>query len=151
MTPTPQQAESPLPAQQLLFTDAANAGRHGGPPRTRGATATPQELHELVRRLDGLELHLERLDTLLTELVELVTVKGTVKEFYTTDEAAVLLGKRPFTVRNWCRLGRVNAVKARAGRGVEEEWRIAHAEILRIQNEGLLPPAEPARGLPRLR
>ncbi len=150
MTPTPQQADSATLAQQLLF-DPASGRQRDRPTRPRRAPDTPPELHDLARRLDGLELHLERLETLLTELVELVTVKGTVKEFYTTEEAAVLLGKRPFTVRNWCRLGRVNAVKSRAGRGGEEEWRIAHAEVLRIQNEGLLPPAEPERGLPRLR
>jgi hypothetical protein len=151
MTPTPLQVESPPPAQQLLFADAATRGRRGRTPRPHRATNTPPDLEELARRLDGLELHLDKLETLLTEFFEFVTVKGTVKEFYTTEEAAILLGKRPFTVRNWCRLGRVNAVKARAGRGGEEEWRIAHAEILRIQNEGLLPPAKPARGLPRLR
>ena len=105
----------------------------------------------MAEQLAGLELHLDRLETLLKDLVELVSVKGTVKEFYTTEDVAVLLGKRPYTVRNWCRLGRVIAQKAQAGRGGEEEWRISHEELVRIQNEGLLPPPERPRPLPRLR
>ncbi|MBX9583978.1 MAG: helix-turn-helix domain-containing protein [Gemmataceae bacterium] len=61
------------------------------------------------------------------------------KEFYTTAEAAAILGRRPFTVREWCRHGRVNAVKADCGRGATEEWRISRAELDRIRNDGLLP------------
>lgn len=61
-----------------------------------------------------------------------------VKECYTTAEAARLLGKRPYTVREWCRLKRVRAEKTWAGRGQDDEWRISHEELLRIQNEGLL-------------
>ena len=52
-------------------------------------------------------------------------------------ELAQLLGKQPFTVRNVCRLGRVHA-EQRMGSG-RREWMIAHAELVRYQNEGLLP------------
>jgi hypothetical protein len=62
------------------------------------------------------------------------------KESYTTAEAAAILGKRPFTVREWCRHGRVNADKAGCGRGDSEEWRISRTELDRIRNDGLLPP-----------
>ena len=38
-----------------------------------------------------------------------------VLEFYAPAEAAAFLGKAEFTVREWCRLGRVNAAqRARA-------------------------------------
>jgi hypothetical protein len=79
---------------------------------------------------------LERIESMLRELVE---QKQTAKEFFTTAEAAELLGKRPFTVREWCRHGRVNAEKRECGRGMEGEWMIQRSEIERIRNFGLLP------------
>jgi hypothetical protein len=76
---------------------------------------------------------------ILEELLERSVAQPVAKEFYSTQEAAKLLGKRPYTVREWCRLGRVHAEKTHAGRGLDEEWRISHQELKRIQNEGLLP------------
>jgi len=67
-----------------------------------------------------------------------------VKDWYTTDEVAGRLGKAEFTDWGWCRLGRVHADKQRSGRGNSHSWVISHAELLRIQREGLLPP--PRRG-----
>ncbi|MAT73486.1 MAG: hypothetical protein CMJ58_28725 [Planctomycetaceae bacterium] len=64
------------------------------------------------------------------------------KESYSTQEIASILGRKPYTVREWCRLRRINATKAMCGRGCEEEWRVSHDELVRIQNEGLLPPPE---------
>jgi hypothetical protein len=87
-----------------------------------------QLLHELCDRL-------QRVEEALHQLVR----ERTVKEWYTTAEAAALLGKAEFTVREWCRLGRVHAEKRACGRGYAQEWIIAHAELLRIQNHGLLP------------
>ena len=61
------------------------------------------------------------------------------KERYTVAEAAELLGKRPFTIREWCRLKRIHAEKRRCGRGRTSEWVIARSEIERYMNDGLLP------------
>ena len=83
----------------------------------------------------------ERMDT-LEALFRTLVAQKTVKESYTTQEAAKILEKRPYTVREWCRNRRVNAYKPGCGRGAEEEWRITHDELVRIQNEGLLPPPE---------
>lgn len=44
-----------------------------------------------------------------------------------------------FTVREWCRLGRIRAEKGQSGRGAFPAWVIAHQELLRYQREGLLP------------
>lgn len=65
--------------------------------------------------------------------------KQTIKDFYSTDEVARRLGKADFTCREWCRLGRVNATKRFSGRGKHPSWVISHAELLRIEKEGLLP------------
>lgn len=78
---------------------------------------------------------LERIEQLLDELLQ----QRMVKEVYSTGEVAKLLDRAEWTVRNWCRMGRVMAEKIGFGRGKSEEWRISHSELLRIQNEGLLP------------
>jgi hypothetical protein len=61
------------------------------------------------------------------------------KEFYSTKEAAKILKRRPFTVRQWCNLGRIDAAKAEGGRGKFGEWLIPLPEIRPIKSEGLPP------------
>lgn len=91
------------------------------------------------KHVDEINQRLAALEGLLQQLVS----GARTKEFYTTREAAELLGKAEFTVREWCRLGRVNAEKKKAGRGVASEWIISHTELTRIRNEGLLPVERP--------
>lgn len=69
----------------------------------------------------------------------LLLKQQTVREFYTVKQVAEMLGKKEYTVREWCRLGRLAAKKLPGGRGNEGEWRIPHEELERYQNEGLLP------------
>jgi hypothetical protein len=47
--------------------------------------------------------------------------------------------KQPFTVREWCRNGRINGDKSGSGRGSHASWVIIHEELLRYQREGLIP------------
>jgi excisionase family DNA binding protein len=102
----------------------------------RGAGAVGEdgsgEAAALLRQL------LHRVDRIEAKLEDLVTQKA-VKEWYTVPEAAALLNREKFTVREWCRLGRVRAEKMEAGRGPASEWLIPHAELVRYRNEGLLP------------
>lgn len=79
-----------------------------------------------------------QLDRIEQTLQLLLTQKQT-KEFYSTREVAELLNKAEFTVREWCRHGRVLAEKRMTGRGRSKEWMISHDEVVRIQNEGLYP------------
>jgi hypothetical protein len=88
---------------------------------------TPQN-DEFLARLVAIE-------TLLATLI----AQRTVKEWYSTAEVAGILGKAEFTVREWCRLGRIRAEKKKSGRGPASEWNISHAELTRVRNEGLLP------------
>jgi len=83
---------------------------------------------------------LERLEDMLTVLVE----RQTVKDFYEIEEFAKLVGKSCFTCREWCRLGRIRADKKLSGRGAYARWVVPHAELLRYQKEGLLPMQRPA-------
>ena len=84
---------------------------------------------------------LERIESLLALLVE----RQQTREWYTTEELARLLGKAEFTVREWCRLGRIRAVKRQSGRGAHPAWVISHEELRRYQKEGLLPLPSPVR------
>jgi hypothetical protein len=83
---------------------------------------------EILQRLDRIECALQAL-----------VAQQTVKDYYTTAEVAEFLGKAEFTVREWCRLGRVKAEKRACGRGNSQEWMISHDELERIRCEGLLP------------
>lgn len=84
---------------------------------------------------------LNRIEQMLQTLIE----QRTIKEWYSTAEVAKLLGKAEFTVREWCRLGRVHAKKKTCGRGSTSEWIISHDELTRVRNEGLLPETNPYR------
>ncbi len=82
-----------------------------------------------------LTLRLDRIESLLSSLIE----HETKKDYYSTAEVAKILSRTDWTVREWCRLGRVWAEKRKCGRGVAKEWMISHEELTRIRNEGLLP------------
>lgn len=112
--------------------------RANGHARSNGHRVAPvpdATTKELVERVAALE-------KTIGELRDCILQGQTSKESYSTQEVASILGRKPYTVREWCRLRRINATKAMCGRGCEEEWRVSHDELVRIQNEGLLPPPE---------
>lgn len=84
---------------------------------------------------EAIEQRLERIEQLLKALAE----RQAVKAWYTTEEFARIVAKAEFTVREWCRHGRVRAEKRSSGRGAHPAWVISHDELLRYQREGLLP------------
>ena len=88
----------------------------------------------------SIEQRLDKIESLLTSLVE----RQSVKNHYEVEEFARLVGKAPFTVREWARLGRIKADKRMSGRGAFASWVISHDEMLRYQREGLLPQLRPA-------
>jgi hypothetical protein len=92
---------------------------------------------------DELLARLAKIETLLASLVE----QRTDKDWYSTAEVAAILGKAEFTVREWCRLGRVKAEKKKCGRGIAGEWIVSNSELQRVRNEGLLPDPRPYRHL----
>lgn len=78
---------------------------------------------------------LDRIEAMLKALLD----RETAKEFYEIDEFARLVGKAPYTVREWARRGRIKAGKRQSGRGASCAWAICHAELLRYRKDGLLP------------
>ena len=91
-------------------------------------------MHELLEEHEIIE-RLERIETALRALTE----QRQVQKWYDTATAAKILGKAAYSVREWCRLGRVRAEKRACGRGTSKEWMISHEELMRIKAEGLLP------------
>jgi hypothetical protein len=90
--------------------------------------------------MNTIEERLEKIEAMLAILVE----RQTVRDWYTTEQMAELLGKSDFTVREYCRLGRLNAEKRVSGRGKYPQWVVSHEEYRRYQKEGLLPVHCPA-------
>jgi hypothetical protein len=78
---------------------------------------------------------LEHIEAMLLLLVE----RQTMREWYTTHEFARAVGKAEFTIREYCRLGRLRAEKRQNGRGAYPQWVLSHAELERYQRTGLLP------------
>jgi Helix-turn-helix domain len=85
--------------------------------------------------MSTIDERLDRIESLLAALVE----QKLVKDYYTTAEVGKILDKSDYTVREWCRQGRVHGSKRECGRGTASEWVISRAELDRIKNEGLRP------------
>ena len=84
------------------------------------------------------EAILQRLERIERQLDALLNAKSK-QAWYDTKTVAQILSRSAYSVREWCRLGRVNAVKRASGRGAAKEWMISHDELDRIKSEGLLP------------
>jgi hypothetical protein len=77
---------------------------------------------------------LQEVKAMLAVLVE----RQTVREYYSVEEFARIVGRAAFTCREWARHGRIRAEKRLSGRGAYPAWAISHDELLRYQREGLL-------------
>jgi len=84
--------------------------------------------------MEGMKDRLDRIESMLQQLIG----RQTVKDFYTPEEFARLIGREAFTVREYCRLGRIRAQKKASGRGKHAAWAISHEELQRYRREGLL-------------
>ncbi len=83
---------------------------------------------------------LEHIEGMLSDLIE----RQQVREWYSVEEFASIVGRSEFTCREYCRLGRLKANKRGHGAGQYKTWAISHDELLRFQREGLLPIQRPA-------
>ena len=93
------------------------------------------------------EERLEKIESLLVVLVE----RQQVRDWYSVEGFARIVGLAAYTVREHCRRGRLKAAKKQSGRGKFASWSLAHAELLRFQREGLLQPRAYNMGDPRNR
>jgi transposase len=83
----------------------------------------------------NLDERLDRIESMLAALVG----REQSKDWYSAPEIAKILGRAEYTVREWCRLGRINARKKPCGRGKGGEWLVSHEEVVRLRSEGLRP------------
>ena len=91
--------------------------------------------------------YIRDMDRRWTDRFEQLAGQPVVQQTFSTEEFAEKVNKSPFTVREWCRLGRINAKKRPVkGRGNVPEWEISHAELERYLNHRLLP-IDPVRNL----
>ncbi len=79
---------------------------------------------------------------LIAEVRDLLVSQRVTRDYYTIEQVAQILGRANWTVRDWCRLGRLRAEKRSSGRGRSREWVVPHAELQRYEKEGLLPAAK---------
>lgn len=89
--------------------------------------------------IESLESRLCGLENTLAEIHSMLASGREEKEWYTVRELAEILDRSEFTVREWCRHGRVFAEKRACGRGNSKEWIVSSEELCRIKNEGLMP------------
>jgi hypothetical protein len=112
--------------------------------RTSAVAAAQKEAAREVAAVDdpGLSAQLAQVERRLEEIqasLAILLAQRTVKDWYTTAEVAAALNRAEYTVREWCRQGRIRAKKKPCGRGKGGEWLVAHEELTRLENEGLLP------------
>ena len=71
----------------------------------------------------------------MKQMIGKLLAERTGQEWYSTEEFGKQVGRSGYTVREWCRLGRVRAEKNDMGTG----WKIGAKELGRYRNHGLLP------------
>jgi excisionase family DNA binding protein len=98
----------------------------------------------------GLEARLSGIEAMLAQIHEAVAAPRVPREWYTVEEVAAMVNKTSYTVREWCREGRINAAKRPEKRGGAELWNISADEVARYKDEGLLAP-DPYRNMGRSR
>lgn len=122
---------------------------HGMTARPQGAANAPPDMAEdsdwldAIRREMALLQDAQREEMLNTLRAEFRPRPAGTRHSYSVDEVATMLGKTPYTVREWCRAGRLHASKRQERRGGAERWSIAAEELARYQDDGLLPAACP--------
>ena len=73
----------------------------------------------------------------LKAMVRELLGRKAIKDYYSTAEVANRVGRSEYQVREWCRTGRIQAVKRNSGRGRSKEWMISHEELMRYESHGL--------------
>ena len=76
----------------------------------------------------------------IKQLIKTLSTKNQDKKWYTVQEFASRVGRESYTVREWCRMGRIRAQKKQSGRGSCESWVIRRQELDRYERLGLLRP-----------
>lgn len=76
----------------------------------------------ICENLPAVEERLANIEAAIQQLHKLLFDQRKIKGAYTPAELADILGKKPYTVREWCRFRRIHAKKTWCGRGAEAGW-----------------------------
>jgi len=93
----------------------------------------------------GLLERLGELENAVTAIEQCVTTADSPakqapdRQFYSVQEFAKQVERGEYTVREWCRMARINAEKCESGRGEAKNWKIPAEELTRYRDHGLLP------------
>lgn len=93
---------------------------------------------DLLERFVALETTIETLEQNLASINH-PRDQAPAREYYSVPEFAELVGRGEYTVREWCRMERINAEKCETGRGDAKSWKIPADELARYRDHGLLP------------
>lgn len=74
---------------------------------------------------------LAEMRAMLAEIRDRIANPPEVREWYSVDEVAGMLGKSTYTVRQWCNMGRLIAAKRAERRGGTALWSISTEELAR--------------------
>ena len=96
-------------------------------------------LQQVLEQVKELSLETREDVRRLESVIESQARPALEKECYSPAEMAELVGRKVYTVREWCRKERVIADKRKTGRGDAKEWEIRREEVERYMNHGLLP------------
>ena len=77
----------------------------------------------------------------IQKLTQMITTNHVLsqKEYYSIKEFAKIIERSEFTVREYCRKGRINAEKCDSGRGSNQNWKISSQELNYFKSHGLRP------------
>lgn len=93
----------------------------------------------LKQRLVALECSLDTIKDQTSENNKEEQPLAPNREYYSVQEFSELVERGEYTVREWCRLMRINAEKCESGRGEAKSWKIPFDELARYRDHGLLP------------
>lgn len=92
--------------------------------------------------MDHISRRLDAIEEVLVKVEKRLGRKRPPNRIYTADDVAAILDKSSWTVRQWCRQGRIRAERRNTKRGKGREWIVTEEELCRYEREGLLPPVE---------
>lgn len=79
---------------------------------------------------------IDQLERLILERLQAPPKPAMPPKLWTPEELAEALRRKPYTVREWCRLGRIRATKPQYGR----HWQITDDEAQRLISGGSPDP-----------
>ena len=118
-----------------MASDTRNGDSQVSEPAVVDTESTQATVIEL---LEQLATRLHQIEQKLDGLCHTVAAPAPSRDYYSIAEFAALVEKSQYTVREWCRLQRINAEKCDTGRGDAKSWKVSHEELERYRNHGLL-------------